>query len=75
MTIVELARRQRIEPLKSFKQLRPREPLFEDDEYAAFLEWLRKHREADIAVQAVVLDIDVVSAILRQQTPDTLRAA
>ncbi|MGH8924008.1 MAG: hypothetical protein ACRDWA_05105 [Acidimicrobiia bacterium] len=49
VTIEELARRQAIEPLASIDQLYPPEPLFDDDEHAAFLEWLRELRKADIA--------------------------
>jgi hypothetical protein len=49
VTIEDLARRQGIEPVPSIEQLLPREPLFDDAEHAAFLEWLRELREADIA--------------------------
>ena len=49
VTIEELARIQEIQPLSSIEQLLPRESLFDDDEHAAFLEWLRELREADIA--------------------------
>lgn len=49
VTIEELAHRQGVEPLKSVDQLLPREPLFDDDEHAEFVEWLREVREADIA--------------------------
>jgi hypothetical protein len=48
VTIEELARRQGVQPLSSIEQLLPRESLFDDDEYAAFLEWFRDLREADI---------------------------
>jgi len=48
VTIEELARRQGVQPLSSIEQLLPRESLFDDDEYATFLEWLRDMREADI---------------------------
>jgi hypothetical protein len=47
VTIEELARLQSVQPLTSIEQLLPRESLFDDDEDAAFLEWLRDLREAD----------------------------
>lgn len=49
VTIGELARRQGIEPFKSLEQLQPRNALFEDDEQTEFLQWVRKHRQANIA--------------------------
>lgn len=49
LTIEELARRQGIERVESIDQLLPPEPLFDEDEHAAFLKWLRELREADIA--------------------------
>ncbi len=49
MTIEELARRQGIEPVSSFEVLVPPEPLFDDDEHAAFLKWLRELRHSEVA--------------------------
>ena len=49
MTIEELARRQGVEPVASVDQLAPSEPLFDDHEHAAFLEWLRELRRAEVA--------------------------
>ncbi len=49
MTIGELARRQGIEPLASIDALAPGEPLFDDEEHAAFLNWLEELRHSEVA--------------------------
>jgi hypothetical protein len=49
VTIEELARRQGIEPFRSLEELQPRNALFGEEEQAEFLEWVRNHRDADIA--------------------------
>lgn len=49
MTVEELARRQGVEPVSSIGDLIPEEPLFDDDEHAAFLKWLRKLRQSEVA--------------------------
>jgi len=49
LTVEELARRHGIEPKESVDQLFPPEPLFDDDEHATFLDWLRDLRQAEIA--------------------------
>jgi hypothetical protein len=48
VTIEELARHQGVQPLSSIEQLLPRESLFDDDEYATYMEWFRDLRQADI---------------------------
>ena len=49
MTVEELARRQGVEPLSSIDVLVPPEPLFDDEEHAAFLKWLKELRHSEIA--------------------------
>lgn len=49
LTIEELARSQGTEPNDSVDQLLPPEPLFDDDEHATLLDWLRDLRQAEIA--------------------------
>jgi hypothetical protein len=49
ITIEELARRQGIEPLASIDALAPGEPLFDEEEHAAFLKWLEELRHSEVA--------------------------